>query len=100
MSTSAVGVVDNQNWHLRCRMLEIEKCSAIWRCEEYQKLLEQFNGDVGPAREGEGREQPIASSSRSVPITPSGPISTMQQQRPLPSLVERRNDQGRRRHQR
>ena len=91
---------DNQRLHLRCRMLEIEKSCAVLRCEEYQKLLEQFDGGIGPTCEGEEREQPIASSSRSVPITPSGPTSTTQRQRPLLSLMGRRNEQGRRLHQR
>ena len=90
---------DNQRLHLRCQMLEIEKSCAVLRCEEYRNLLEQFTGGAGPTREGEEREQPIASSSRSVPTTPPGPTSTTQRQRMLPSLMGRRNDQSRRRHQ-
>src|ERR1700761_2859336 len=100
MSTTAVSTVDNQNLLLRCQMLEIEKSIALQRCEEYQNLMEQFTGRVGPTREDEESAQPIDSSSRSVPTTPSGPTSTTQQQRPLSSLLERRNDQVRRRHQR
>lgn len=81
---------------VRYRMLEIERRCAVWRCEEYRRLLEQFSGGVGQAAspaEPEGGQQPIATSSaasQSVPATPSG--HTLLQQRPLPSPMARQDD--------
>lgn len=95
---------DRQKLDLRCRMLEIERDCATWRSEEYRKLLEQFSGGVGHAAaavaepELEDRQQPVASSSRSAPATPSGPASRRRQ--PRPSLAARRGDDGREHHQR
>ncbi|KAI9444564.1 hypothetical protein H4582DRAFT_1909780 [Lactarius indigo] len=96
--------LDRQKMDLRCRMLEIERDCATWRSEEYRKLLEQFTGGVAhlvaaAEPELEDRQQPVASSSRSVlPATPSGPAS----RRRRPSLTARRlrGDDGRERQQR
>ncbi|KAH9058286.1 hypothetical protein EDB87DRAFT_1743166 [Lactarius vividus] len=98
--------LDRQKLDLRCRMLEIERDCASWRSEEYRKLLEQFGGGVGHAAaaaaavqpELEGRQQPVASSSRSAPATPSGPASLRRQ--PRPSLAARRGDDAREHQQR
>ncbi|KAH8981456.1 hypothetical protein EDB86DRAFT_432436 [Lactarius hatsudake] len=92
---------DRQKMDLRCRMLEIERDCAAWRSEEYRKLLEQFSGGVGHAAatavaaepELEDRQQPVASSSRSAPATPSRPASRRRQ--PRPSFAARRGDDGR-----
>ncbi len=90
--------LDRQKLDLRCRMLEIERDGAAWQSEQYLKLLQQFGGGVGHAiaAEPQGRQQPVASSSRSAPATPSGPS---QRRRPRPSLVARQDDDGRERHQ-
>ncbi|KAH9170578.1 hypothetical protein EDB89DRAFT_2071799 [Lactarius sanguifluus] len=98
---------DRQKLDLRCRMLEIERDCAAWRSEEYRKLLEKFSGGFGHAAaaaavaaepELEDRRQPVASSSRSAPATPSGPVSRRRQ--PRPSLAARRGDDGREQQQR
>ncbi|KAH8992350.1 hypothetical protein EDB92DRAFT_1857377 [Lactarius akahatsu] len=97
---------DRQILDLRCRMLEIERDCAAWRSEEYRKLLEQFSGGVSHVAaaavaaepELEDRQQPVASSSRSAPATPSRPASRRRQ--PRPSLAARRGDDGREQQQR
>jgi hypothetical protein len=46
--------LDMHQLKLRCKVLEIERASAVWRCEEYKSLLEPVSGGHGasPAREG------------------------------------------------
>ena len=38
-----------RNLDLRCQMLKIDRQCAVWRAEEYKKLLERFCGGVGHA---------------------------------------------------
>lgn len=83
-----------RNLDLRCRMLEIEKRCAIWKSEEYRRLLEQFVDGVGHSNAA-GQQSVASSSSRSAPSITGGP-STHQQQ---PRIVAHQDD-GRARHQR
>ena len=105
-STHTGRAVDNESHHrgalpvaprnleLRCRMLEIEKRCAIWKSDEYRRLLEQFIDGVGPSNPA--AQQSVASpSSRSAPAVPGGPSAHQQQ----PRLVAQHDD-GRARHQR
>ncbi|KAI9453553.1 hypothetical protein BJY52DRAFT_1288610 [Lactarius psammicola] len=65
--------------------------SAVWRSEQYRKLLAQFT-------EPEDEQQPVAiSSSQSAPATPSSRQATPRQEL---SLLARHEDDGRQRHQR
>lgn len=84
---------------LRCRILEIERRSAVWQCGEYRKILEQLSGDVGQSTaQPEGGGQPVGSSSQSAPATASD--ATRQRHHALPSLgVARQLDDDRERHQ-
>ncbi|KAF8274345.1 hypothetical protein EI94DRAFT_852065 [Lactarius quietus] len=94
---------DRLNLDLRCRILEIERSCAAWRCEEYRRLFEQVSGDLGAAREGGEREQPVATSSRSIPASPSAAFPGSRPQQPrslLPNPVVRQDNQVRRRHER
>ena len=86
--------------NLRYRMVEVERRSAAWRCEEYRMLLEQFCGNVGQSAaqtELEGGQPVDSSSSQSAPATPSG--LTPQQQQVLPSLMAWQDDDNRECHQ-
>ncbi|KAF8268675.1 hypothetical protein EI94DRAFT_1126106 [Lactarius quietus] len=108
LAASVVGTeqgFNRQNLDLRCRMLEIERSWAVWRCDEYRKLLEQASGDLDAAREleGGGREQPVATSSRSIPASPSAAFPGSRPQQPrslLPNPVVRQDNQVRRRRER
>src|SRR6266702_1394351 len=80
-------------------MLEIERRSAVWRSEEYRRLLEQFaGGDVGQSTAQPEGGPPVGSLSQFAPATPSGP--TPQRQQVLPNLVARQDDDDREHHQR
>ena len=105
-STHAGRAVDNESLHrgalpvapknveLRCQMLEIEKRCAVWKSDEYRRLLEQFVDGVGYSLPA-AQQSVGGSSSRSAPAIPRGPSTHRHQ----PRLVAQPND-GRARHQR
>ncbi len=98
--TPAMPIYHKDIANLHYWMVEVERHSAAWRCEEYWMLLEQFCGDVGQSAaqpELEGGQPVDSSLSRSAPATPSG--LTPQRQQVLPSLVARQDDDDRECHQ-
>ena len=84
-----------QNLDLRCRVLEIDKEVALWRCEKYRELLLGGSGDsIGHS----AAERTIVSSSSHSGLASGS--TALQQQPLLPGLVAQQDDEGRAHHQR